>query len=840
MFSKLWSSFAASYLRLSERRPALILSIALVFACLGLWLAQRIVIEPSLEALLPDDNPALPAIAEMSERVPGSSPLFLLVSSEDAALTHRLARKVMEGASAWPETIYALDRRDPTYFLDHKLLFLPEKDILDLAYQIEDIVDFEECKAMPGCVNLDARPDTPTEESIRDKIAKVPEVKTLLSLFGVSELPHESSSASKQTPQKTGHAQPDDSEGRLGDLCSPDGHVCAVQVILDGNPSNLAYAEKMLAKSEALFSSIRPKDAPASLKMATSGRYRNAPMSKQLVAKDLRNTASLSTALMALLVLLQFRGLRAFILIFVPLLFAGAWTAGVIALVHPQLNVISAFTLAVLAGLGIDFGIHMLTQYSAERKKGAQPVAALGLMLDKLMSAMGLACVTTACGFGALLAAKFRGFAEMGGLAALGVALALLAFVLLFSPLVMLCHRLKPEGGSLIRSYRLSLPLVKRPMRLARMIAIAGIVIGAVCAVVSTRVSFEYDFRKLTPKLVGHGIRWGEAMHSTTRLATVMLADSQKDLEETAASLRAKHPERAKDEEAWLLTPASFVPQQQEERLRAIAKLRTAFDRAYARLSEKEKDEIAYVRPMLEVKEPITANDLPRWVREWLTERDGRFGTFGLLYNNLRGSDARAMEQLASDIAKLREEYPKVHFASAEALLGIIVPGLRSDAPTMLLLAIAGLFASTLLISRSLRKTLMVILPVALAGCASLALMVALDLHVNLYNMLVFPLSLGIGIDGAVYIVWVMSKYSSDTQEELRVTMRGVLGSTLTTAAGFGSMVVANNPGLVSLGELAIVTLSCALLSNLLWLPAWMYTWYGPQDTAIAASSNPS
>ena len=68
MFSQLWSSFATGYLRFVQRRAGLVLCVAAALACLGLWLAQRIVVEPSLEALLPDDNAALPAIEEMSER----------------------------------------------------------------------------------------------------------------------------------------------------------------------------------------------------------------------------------------------------------------------------------------------------------------------------------------------------------------------------------------------------------------------------------------------------------------------------------------------------------------------------------------------------------------------------------------------------------------------------------------------------------------------------------------------------------------------------------------------------------------------------------------------------
>lgn len=834
--SSLWENLISRYLRFAELRPGLILLVALLLSLGGLSLSQRIYVDPSLEALLPADSPALPAIEEMQERIPGSSPLYLLVKSEDPDLTRRMARKVMEGVSSWPETIYALDRRDPTYFLDRRLLFLPEKDITDLAYQVEDIVDFEECKAMPGCVNLDDRPEDPTEESLREKFDKVPEVKALLGLFGMSELPK--TEENKDPSAKPGGGDKKAAEGaRLGDLCSADGKVCAVQAILKGSPSDLTYAENILDKAQTLFDRIRPADAPESLQLETSGRYRNTPMNKKLVVSDLRNTALLSTSLMLLLSLLQFRGFRPFVLIFVPLLCAAAWSAGVIALVHPQLNVISAFTLAVLAGLGIDFGVHMLTQYGTERSAGHVPSIALERTFEKLAGPMGVACLTTACGFGALLAAKFRGFAEMGGLAALGVALALLAFLLLFAPLVHLSHRIFAERGAVIRTYALRFPRIKRPRVVARSVALAGAAIAVACAVVGTQVGFEYDFRKLSAKTVGHGINYGKAMHSTTRLSVVMMAETPKALEATAQALREAHPEHKNDAQAWLLTPASFVPPEQDGRLAAIKKLKAAVARAEERLKKEDRAQLDHVRPLLNIDGPITPEALPQWVREWLTERNGNFGTFGLMYSDLRGSDARAMEQLADELAELRKTHPEVLFGSAEALLGLVIPGLRADAPTMLSLALLGLFIGTLVIGRSLKRTLLVMSPIAVATSLSLAIMVGIDLRVNLYNMLVFPLSFGIGIDGAVYVVWAMIAYTKDTPKELSVTARGVLGSTTTTAAGFGSMIVASNPGLVSLGELSLVTLGCSLLANLVWLPALMYWLFGPREEAATAAT---
>ena len=47
-----------------------------------------------------------------------------------------------------------------------------------------------------------------------------------------------------------------------------------------------------------------------------------------------------------------------------------------------------------------------------------------------------------------------------------------------------------------------------------------------------------------------------------------------------------------------------------------------------------------------------------------------------------------------------------------------------------------------------------------------------------------------------------------------------MLGSTLTSMAGFGALMSSSNPGLFSIGLLAVVMLGISLIANLLWLPA--------------------
>ena len=106
----------------------------------------------------------------------------------------------------------------------------------------------------------------------------------------------------------------------------------------------------------------------------------------------------------------------------------------------------------------------------------------------------------------------------------------------------------------------------------------------------------------------------------------------------------------------------------------------------------------------------------------------------------------------------------------------------------------------------------------------ALGLMAVLGLKINLYNMLVFPLAFGIGVDGAIYVVWIVYAEKAGPVPWRRVwtSGRAVVGSTLTTVAAFGALTISDNPGLASLGKLAILTLSLSLVANLVWLTALM------------------
>jgi len=336
-------------------------------------------------------------------------------------------------------------------------------------------------------------------------------------------------------------------------------------------------------------------------------------------------------------------------------------------------------------------------------------------------------------------------------------------------------------------------------------------------------LELEHDFKRLVTQAAGdHGTDFGPALHGTSRGVVLMLADDPEALEAAGQGVRERYPEGLRGNEgATVITPGTFVPPEQDERLAAIARLKALAADAERHAKGKLAQRLKAWQPLLDVDEPIRAEDMPQWVLDSFAERDRSFGKVGVIYHSYSSEDAHHMIELTKKLDDLRATYPKVRFASSSAVLGEVVPLLAADGLLVTGLTLAGLLVGTLLVGRSLRRTLLVVTAICTAIASSIALMPLLGWKVNFYNMLVFPVGFGMGVDGAIYVVWSVYRRRGVTDwSGLLVSSRAVLGATLTTFVAFASLTTSHNGGLASLGKLAMLVLSITLVTNLLWLPA--------------------
>ena len=103
-------------------------------------------------------------------------------------------------------------------------------------------------------------------------------------------------------------------------------------------------------------------------------------------------------------------------------------------------------------------------------------------------------------------------------------------------------------------------------------------------------------------------------------------------------------------------------------------------------------------------------------------------------------------------------------------------------------------------------------------------------LSLNLFNVLAFPLVLGVGVDYGIYVIVAIRQHRKDTANPntLASILKPVLLSGLTTVAGFASLGLANNPALSSLGLVCALGVTCCLLATIFFILP-VYLWRGYQ-----------
>jgi hypothetical protein len=101
------------------------------------------------------------------------------------------------------------------------------------------------------------------------------------------------------------------------------------------------------------------------------------------------------------------------------------------------------------------------------------------------------------------------------------------------------------------------------------------------------------------------------------------------------------------------------------------------------------------------------------------------------------------------------------------------------------------------------------------AAAGTIATLKVLEVPINLLNVLAFPLILGVGVDYGTHII-LAAKEREDVVSNLSDVLKPIALSGLTTATGFGSLMLAQNVALSGLGTICAIGVAWCLLASLL------------------------
>lgn len=124
---------------------------------------------------------------------------------------------------------------------------------------------------------------------------------------------------------------------------------------------------------------------------------------------------------------------------------------------------------------------------------------------------------------------------------------------------------------------------------------------------------------------------------------------------------------------------------------------------------------------------------------------------------------------------------------------------------------------------RNLRDTLMMLLPAFGGGLLLLGVMATAGLELNPLNLIALPLVFAIGIDNGIYLVADCRRQIAEGREQYEMspeTFSSVLVTSLTSIAGFGSLLIAAHQGIFSMGLLLSLGVASCLMVAVLLMPS--------------------
>lgn len=559
------------------------------------------------------------------------------------------------------------------------------------------------------------------------------------------------------------------------------------------------------------------------------------------VAEGAVENTLLSFALVALLLWMALRSWRLIWPLLVLVVAGLLWTAGFGVLAVGPFNPLSIAFAVLFIGIGVDFGIQFSVQYRAERAAAGDTRLALDAAARTAGPGMTLAALAVAGSFLAFLPTDYRGVAELGLIAGVGMLIGWwLAMTLL--PALMLLARPRAEAREV--GYPALRHLDAFLSRRAGAVALLALLVALGCTAALGWLRFDTDPVNLRDPQAESVRTWRElAQDPDTDPNTLdVLAPDLASAQALAARL-ARLPEVAR-----ATTLADFVPEGQPLKLAVIedaamllapsfaatpmpapddAAVAAALRRAgFARLAEGPAapralfaqamlpgllDTLARARDLL-AAQPVTADDLPAELRaDWIAA-DGR-----------ARMELAPRRDLPGDEATRQRRFARAVQAQAPEAVGLATSALASSATIERAFVASGVIALLFVLAllwatlRSLRLALLALAPLALAGLMTLASCAIWGPDLNLANIIALPLLFG---QGVAYDIYFVAAWQAGRRDLLASPLnRAVIYSAVTNAAAFGALAISPHPGTASMGVVLSVSLAWSLLCVMLVLP---------------------
>ncbi|RMG48730.1 MAG: hypothetical protein D6718_01440 [Acidobacteria bacterium] len=874
------------------RRPGRVLLAAGLLAAVAVWLGAGVEMRTARSELVPEDDRSHRIAEELKREFDGEQPLIAVLepAADQAGLAalKEAADELAERLGREPAVAGVFHRVDTGWLLDHLPYLAPPDDLRRAAATIDALAGGRVRIRGIGDLNalvartLAARMADPAAAAAAGA-ARAEDLSWLeMVLDAERRFLDDPTSAveglreSRLAGALAGRRPGTVAGGYLGSADPP----MVLAIVTPSDPDDALPSLRRFVGAVRYHAGLVEQAHPE-VHVALTGNPALVVEEMEAVRRDTLRTTGVALAGVTLLALLAFRW-RSHALLAVAALGIGVvWSWGAVRLELGYLNMVTSSFLSTLIGVGIAYAIHPVAEFELQIGAGLPPASAVRRAFRTTGRAVVVSAVTTAGAFFAILLMDFRGFAEMGLVAGVGVLLCLAAVLATLPALLVLWARVRPprpDARGVAAVDRLWVEAAAaRVCRYPRAVVATAAVLTALAGWSAFGLRFDLDVAGMLPA-GAESRRYLMRLFRHPELAPLFNVVVADDLADVARIRRVAASEPAIGRVESVL---DLLPEDPEASAAAAAELARRIDRLALDAAApppplgpglrdlegalEQAAEAAFVAGLGEV---AGALDRAREKAAALAERvaratDAERSAWERGQRALMRQAGRLLERLRQALAapppgpedlppELRRRlvtrsgrfvvrlYPAGEIFDTSALTAFNDACRRVSEGTIgfpwmfqrmseritsgfdLAFGVgAAVVLLTLLVDfRAARPAILAMIPLAVGVVWLLGLMRLLGIDFNLANLVALPLVLGVGIDNGVHVVHRFGvEGEAGMTTVLRHTARAVLIASLTTMIGFGSLALASHRGLASLGLVLLIGVGTSMAAAIVLLP---------------------
>ena len=612
-------------------------------------------------------------------------------------------------------------------------------------------------------------------------------------------------------------------------------------------PQNGAFSTKLLRFSRQCVDEAAQQFNGVVPAVTFAGGYALAASDTSRILGVILKTFLVSLVVISCMLYIGFKELRILFFVIPGLAVSILWTAGFAGLLFGEITVVTAAFAAVLLGLGVDFAIHIYNRFRIELSAGKQPVDALRVAHTRTGSGILMGAFTTSAAFYILALSDFTGMREFGILVGTGVLFSVFLYFTLFSALLFLFSG-RVFKSTFTRSFglgRMYDTVLKPHPAVVFLVFLSLAAAGIVYLLSGGALEFESDPGKLRPAddpVMERNRRLSRKIGvSLVQFPVVVEAGSFQDILERTHALsldldELKQQEKIKDYKS----PGQVFKtvQQQKKNIELLRPIDLSRVRSTLRkeLSEHRFKPAAFEETFMyldtlerkiqkgETLSPEHFIDSPlnRLTSGFLKmyPEQGRYISLSVFLTEPGTERSFDLDEIGRKIERGGDSV----FISGVNVISRAVMDKIAWWFMRILPAVFSVIMILLFINfGSLRYSLMAAGPLCIGVLLLWTSMKLFDIRLNVMNFGIIPLVIGMGVDNGIHIIrgYLDSLDDADPiRDSLSITGRAVVMTSLTTIAGFGSLMLGEYRGIMSMGIIASLGIGYCLIATLLFLPA--------------------